>query len=129
MLPVDDASWFSRSPRRSCLLLPDPSARWKALVSANVLSPKAWFIVVNSLMRTTQLLVCSSSRPPSATSASKRAFGLDAPEACCCFVDATRESQSQLLILKNCLYSFEMNLPEPDPFTSNMKQHMLLNTI
>ncbi|OCL14888.1 hypothetical protein AOQ84DRAFT_189457 [Glonium stellatum] len=55
-LPVDDETWFQSNPQRSCFLEKNPINRWKALPKSGNKSPKAWFIVVNSLMRDAQLL-------------------------------------------------------------------------
>ncbi|KAF2837734.1 hypothetical protein M501DRAFT_994955 [Patellaria atrata CBS 101060] len=55
-LPVDDEAWYAGIYRPSCVLAIDPAIRWKQLESSGNQSAKAWFIVVNSLMRSAQLV-------------------------------------------------------------------------
>lgn len=57
LLPVSDDKWFKRSYQTSCFLAPEPNARWKSLVESGNRCAKAWFILVNSVMRNTQVLV------------------------------------------------------------------------
>lgn len=54
MLPVNDECWFKNQVQPSCFLKVDPILRWKALRDSGNLSPKAWFIVINSLMKDAQ---------------------------------------------------------------------------
>ena len=53
MLPVDDESWVRKAQKPSCYLVADPMERFKSLQNCGNQSGKAWFIVANSLMRTT----------------------------------------------------------------------------
>ena len=53
-LPAEDGRWFSNEPQRSCRLETDVVQRWKVLSATENRSPKAWFIVVNSLMKNAQ---------------------------------------------------------------------------
>lgn len=55
-LPIDDELWFANAPVKSCPLDPDPVTAWKKLQAAGNRSPKAWFIVVNALMRCAHVL-------------------------------------------------------------------------
>ncbi|PVH75865.1 hypothetical protein DL98DRAFT_391249, partial [Cadophora sp. DSE1049] len=55
-LPVDDEVWFANSCVRSCKLDPDPAMAWKCLQKSGNTSAKAWFVVVNALMRCAHLL-------------------------------------------------------------------------
>lgn len=57
MLPVPDSCWFNDVYQESCFLAVDCSLRWKHLVRSGNQSAKAWFIVMNSLMRNTQRIV------------------------------------------------------------------------
>jgi hypothetical protein len=57
MLPVPDDCWFREKYQESCFLAEDSSLRWKHLAQSGNRSAKAWFIVVNSLMRNTQRIV------------------------------------------------------------------------
>lgn len=54
MLPVDNESWFRNQVKKSCFLKVDPISRWRALRDSGNLSPKAWYIVINSLMKDAQ---------------------------------------------------------------------------
>lgn len=44
----------SRGPQSSCPLMLNAAERWKPLAAAKTQSPKAWFIVINSLMKDEQ---------------------------------------------------------------------------
>lgn len=55
-LPIDDEVWFASSQAKSCSLSPDPAVAWKSLQASGNNSPKAWFILVNALMRCANLL-------------------------------------------------------------------------
>jgi hypothetical protein len=57
MLPAPDECWFNDKYQESCFLVEDSSLRWKHLAQSGNRSAKAWFIVVNSLMRNTQRIV------------------------------------------------------------------------
>ncbi|KND93288.1 hypothetical protein TOPH_02354, partial [Tolypocladium ophioglossoides CBS 100239] len=54
MLPVEDECWFQNQIRPSCYLDVDPISRWRSLRDSGNQSPKAWFIVINSLMKEAQ---------------------------------------------------------------------------
>lgn len=56
-LPVPDKCWFEGIYQESCFLAPDPCQRWKNMAQVINTSPRAWFIVINSLMHDAQLLV------------------------------------------------------------------------
>lgn len=109
MLPVDDESWLEKKPRASCYLVADPMQRFKSLQNCKNQSAKAWFIVVNSLMRTAYCVSNSQEYfwvPPS--------FEVRTPG---------RQSLSQQQnsaqirnaheILSNCIYCFLVALPHP----------------
>lgn len=53
-LPVEDEKWYRGEPQSSCPLELDVTERWKALIAVKTQSPKAWFIVINSLMKDAQ---------------------------------------------------------------------------
>lgn len=55
-LPIDDHFWFQNQPMPSSFLERDPVQRWKSLQSSNNESPKAWYIIINSLMKDAQNL-------------------------------------------------------------------------
>jgi hypothetical protein len=54
LLPVDNANWFQSRPSPSCFMEAEPNERWKALQDSGNQSPKAWFLVINSLMKAAQ---------------------------------------------------------------------------
>jgi hypothetical protein len=56
LLPIDDESWFRGKPRASCFLELDLTHRWSVIQRSGNLSAKAWFIVINSLMKDAQCI-------------------------------------------------------------------------
>lgn len=56
LLPVDDEDWFRSQPAPSAFMEADPVQRWKALQETGNHSPKAWFLVINSLMKDAQII-------------------------------------------------------------------------
>ncbi|RHZ50597.1 fungal specific transcription factor domain-containing protein [Aspergillus thermomutatus] len=92
-LPVRDEDWFRATARPSCFLERDPIRRWKALESCGNQSAKAWFIVINSLMKEAQRI--SSPRgipgqPPS---------------------DRIDEARQRLEVIANAVRCFQLALP------------------
>ena len=55
-LPISDEKWYNNEELVSCYLSVDPAQRWKELERCGNRSAKAWFIVINSFMRDSQLL-------------------------------------------------------------------------
>ncbi|KIW33911.1 uncharacterized protein PV07_00725 [Cladophialophora immunda] len=53
-LPCEDHNWQQGVPQKSCTLRQDILERYKALEASGNQSPKAWFIVINSLMKDAQ---------------------------------------------------------------------------
>lgn len=56
LLPAEDEKWDKSEPQQSCFLSPNYVERWKLLEKSGNQSPKAWFIIINSLMKDAQLL-------------------------------------------------------------------------
>ncbi|KAJ5540264.1 hypothetical protein N7513_008596 [Penicillium frequentans] len=56
LLPVDNTNWFQSRPASSCFMEAEPNKRWKALQDSGNQSPKAWFLVINSLMKAAQAI-------------------------------------------------------------------------
>jgi hypothetical protein len=54
MLPADDERWHLGVPQSSCFLEVNVMERWKSLATVKSRSPRAWFIVINSLMKDAQ---------------------------------------------------------------------------
>lgn len=95
LLPVDDENWFESKPTRSCFLQQDPILRWKALANSGNQSPKAWFIVINSLMKEAQRI--SSPRGiPSGNGPSS---------------DRMDEARQRLEVIANAVHCFQLALP------------------
>ncbi|KAK4458074.1 hypothetical protein QBC42DRAFT_341255 [Cladorrhinum samala] len=94
MLPVPDSCWFNGVYQESCFLAKDCSRRWKHLSKSGNTSAKAWFIVVNSLMRNTQRIVYPAG-------SAIQAFNEKGAEA----------SRDELSIMANCLYCTVTSLP------------------
>lgn len=97
-LPIDDEIWFANACVRTCPLNPDGALAWKDLEKSGNQSPKAWFIVVNALMRCAHLL----SYPQSYVSNTRHQ-----PSE----MDLTQSAQSGLDILANSLYCISLALP------------------
>ncbi|KAK5245355.1 hypothetical protein LTS06_009224 [Exophiala xenobiotica] len=67
LFPVEDEYWFQCQARPSCFLERDLTHRWKALRDCGNQSPKAWFIVVNSLMKEAQRITSPRGIPDLST--------------------------------------------------------------
>lgn len=93
LLPVDNESWFKRQPQTSCFLEQDPIRRWKALESCGNQSPKAWFIVINSLMKEAQRI----SSPRGIPSRSRS--------------DHIQDARHRLEIIANAVRCFQLAVP------------------
>ncbi|KIM93350.1 hypothetical protein OIDMADRAFT_149740 [Oidiodendron maius Zn] len=129
-LPTDDDLWFRGENHKSCFLDPNPITRWKTLQQCGNQSPKAWFIVVNSLMREAQQLSSSpravlvSSANRNCTSSKEAQFFGRKP-----LLDISRG----LGVIENSLQCFCMALPpslryyrETLEFPSNGSNNSLL---
>jgi hypothetical protein len=53
-LPVRDEDWAKGDPQASCYLELNVSQRWKSLEASHNESPKAWFLVISSLIKDAQ---------------------------------------------------------------------------
>ncbi|KAL4772059.1 hypothetical protein BDW60DRAFT_222689 [Aspergillus nidulans var. acristatus] len=93
LLPVDDEHWFQCQPQESCFFEPDPILRWKVLESCGNQSPKAWFIVINSLMKEAQRISSPRGIPSRSQS------------------DQVGEAHHQLEIIANAIRCFQLALP------------------
>ncbi|KAL2784707.1 hypothetical protein BJX66DRAFT_348133 [Aspergillus keveii] len=94
LLPVEDEYWFSRKPQPSCCFQRDPTRRWKALDASGNESPKAWFIVINSLMKEAQRI------------SSPRGVPGRRPQS-----DTVDEARQRLEIIANAVRCFQLALP------------------
>jgi len=94
MLPVPDSCWFNNKYQESCFLVEDCNLRWKYLARSGNQSAKAWFIVVNSLMRNTQRIVYY---PASSVMQSHR--------------HGETNHNEELDVIANCLYCTVSSIP------------------
>lgn len=95
LLPVDDEHWFECKPTRSCFLQQDPILRWKALANSENQSPKAWFIVINSLMKEAQRISSPRGIPNG-----------NGPSS-----DGIDEARQRLEVIANAVHCFQLALP------------------
>jgi len=95
LLPAPDGAWFSGRYHPSCFLAEDCDLRWKQLSQSGNDSAKAWFIVINSLMRNTQRIVYPAGSAPQALTG--RRLG---------------NNHDELNIMANVLYCTVASLPD-----------------
>lgn len=95
LLPVDDEHWFECKPTHSCFLQQDPILRWKALANSGNQSPKAWFIVINSLMKEAQRISSPRGIPNG-----------NGPSS-----DRMDEARQRLEVIANAVHCFQLALP------------------
>jgi hypothetical protein len=109
-LPTDDDLWLRGEPQSSCFLDPNPINRWKVLQQCGSQSPKAWFIVVNSLMREAQQLSSPRAVYPFGSSTDRSKPNSKTATA---FNRKNCEEISQSLgVLENALQCFSFALPQ-----------------
>lgn len=109
-LPVNDELWFRGQMQKSCLLEQSPINRWKALHRSGNDSPKAWFIVVNSLMREAQMISSPRALPKPGDSCQ---IAIQTAGASHNFDTSFKEKAERLGTLANALRCFSLSLPEP----------------
>jgi hypothetical protein len=109
LLPIEDEYWFQGKPRKSCFLEQDLVQRWKALQESGNHSAKAWYIVINSLMKEAQSISSPRSIPnldlPVERHLSAKS-NKDQQHA-----KAVSEAREKLETLANCVHCFIMALP------------------
>ncbi|KIV98124.1 hypothetical protein PV10_01804 [Exophiala mesophila] len=123
-LPADDDNWTRGEPQQSCKLSLDPVGRYKALEACGNQSPKAWFLIINSLMKEAQKITSpmgldtsfvpdlhvSATATATASDTAKpqdrhgHSYGHRTPSR-------ARESLNQLRIIRNALQCTVMALP------------------
>ncbi|KAJ0420815.1 fungal-specific transcription factor domain-containing protein [Aspergillus carlsbadensis] len=94
LLPVEDEYWFARTPRPSCFFQQDPTRRWQVLERSGNESAKAWFIVINSLMKEAQRI------------SSPRGVPGRRPQS-----DTVDEARQHLEVIANAVRCFQLALP------------------
>ncbi|ERT01683.1 hypothetical protein HMPREF1624_02936 [Sporothrix schenckii ATCC 58251] len=122
LLPVDDTDWFAaarddHSTRtQSCFLELDPVRRWKALQASGNQSPKAWFLVINSLMKDARVISSPrgvrfhddrQARTTKTAPASSPRRKMTRPSG----PSSAQEARQTLEILANCVQCFVLALP------------------
>lgn len=106
LLPVDNANWFSGNPIPSCFMETEPNQRWKTLQESGNQSSKAWFIVINSLMKTAQ----TTADPRGASAVGSP--GHYRPSHRTSTPEAITEIRQKLETLANAVHCFSLALPD-----------------
>jgi hypothetical protein len=101
-LPVDDDRWFNNTGAKSCTLNPDPAVAWKELERSGNQSARAWFIVINALMRCAHIVAFPQVYTSKDYPSGEFSTGIEAIQA----------TQSTLDVLANSLYCMSAALPE-----------------
>ncbi|KAF5563766.1 fungal specific transcription factor [Fusarium phyllophilum] len=114
LLPAPDANWYQDTPDGSCFLEQEPGQRWKALQESGNVSPKAWFIVINSLMKDAQVISCprgvpSVTRPGQRWQQTSKGEGR---QSISYQAENSEESRQKLETLANLVYCLVRVLPE-----------------
>lgn len=112
LLPVEDKHWFSGRVQPSCFMERDPIHRWKALHVSGNRSPKAWFLVINSLMKDAQTISSPRSIPnrtPCHKDHPQRSGLQDGLKRITALSD---EANQKLETLANSVQCFSMVLPD-----------------
>lgn len=102
-LPIEDEFWFANKFFPSCHLVVDPHQRWKLFEKSGNKSGRAWFIVINSLMRSAQSIWGSSRKNPQPISKSK---GVSTPTS-----KSVEEAENEMNTVSDAIYCFTMALP------------------
>lgn len=109
LLPVDDWDWYAKKPYPSCFMERDPLRRWKSLQQSGNQSPKAWFLVINSLMKDAQIISSPRSIPSSQGSLERcESFNRLNTMETKGFMD---EAAKKLELIANAVQCFVMALP------------------
>ncbi|KAH7164971.1 fungal-specific transcription factor domain-containing protein [Fusarium sp. MPI-SDFR-AT-0072] len=114
LLPAPDTNWYQDTPVGSCFLEQEPGQRWKALQESGNVSPKAWFIVINSLMKDAQVISCprgvpSVTRPGQSWQQNPKGEGR---QSISYQAENSEESRQKLETLANSVYCLVRVLPE-----------------
>ncbi|KAE8143229.1 fungal-specific transcription factor domain-containing protein [Aspergillus pseudotamarii] len=107
LLPVDNAHWFSGHPTSSCFMEADINKRWKALQDSGNQSSKAWFLVINSLMKNAQI-ACD---PQGASAIGSQGYHQQMPNSQISTLESAMETRRKLETLANAVRCFTLALP------------------
>ncbi|KAK6067261.1 2,4-dichlorophenol 6-monooxygenase [Seiridium cupressi] len=112
-LPVEDQDWFDEQPRPSCFMDLSPLHRWKSLQACGNESPKAWFLVINSLMKEAQVISSPRSTPRKPSPGDwQQARDNDRNQSSGKRGEFAEESSSKLELLANSMHCFTLSLPK-----------------
>ncbi|KAH6999323.1 fungal-specific transcription factor domain-containing protein [Ilyonectria destructans] len=112
LLPVSDTCWYRCRPAKSCFFEQDPTERWKALQESGNQSPKAWFIVINSLMKDAQIISCPRGVPPMGNSDQHQASNNKMGNSREHHINDVQESRQKLETLANSVHCLVRTLPD-----------------
>lgn len=110
LLPVEDEYWFQCKPRPSCFFERDPVYRWKVLKNSGNQSPKAWYIVINSLMKDAQR-ISSPRGVPGLSLANNRQSSHSADSRDNCHLHGI-DARCRLETIANAVECFRLALPD-----------------
>ncbi|KAK4153435.1 fungal-specific transcription factor domain-containing protein [Chaetomidium leptoderma] len=112
LLPADDADWFHDRPAPSALLERDPVKRWKVLQDSGNGSPKAWYLIISSLMKDAQVITSPRGVPWSQSNQKSRQQEHDRRDRCKVpHLGPVDEARQKLEILANAVQCFVFALP------------------
>jgi hypothetical protein len=112
-LPADDESWFSGTPTSSCPLAIEPQQRWKSLVGTWNRSGRAWFIVINSLMRNAQSVQAKANQRGTEGSATRSRSPTPNRESnSTAAISALQSIQAEMNIISDALLNATRALPK-----------------
>ncbi|KAK5467898.1 hypothetical protein LTS15_000871 [Exophiala xenobiotica] len=112
-LPAEDENWFRGQPQKSCTLRQDFIEKYKFLEASGNESAKAWFIVVNSLMKEAQKITSPigvDKDVPSRGHYSTKPLYMPADDSIR-NSPSCKESLNRLLMIYNALQCTSMTLP------------------
>lgn len=111
-LPIDDKDWFGDVFAPSCCLATDPQQRWKLLEKTGNKGGKAWFIVINSLVRNAQSLSALQSMSSSNSSRARTPSAMVPKDDATPTSKSAKEAEIEMSIISDALRCATMALPE-----------------
>jgi len=113
LLPAEDGRWYQNEPQVSCFLESGLTARCKALQASGNQAAKAWFIVINSIMKEAQAISSpiSIDQAPSASQVPRSHVNHAETEERRAHMANNKEATTRLMTLYNAARYFGMALP------------------
>jgi hypothetical protein len=111
-LPVDDKCWFGDVFTLSCCLATDPQQRWKLLEKTGNKGGKAWFIVINSLMRNAQSVSALQSMSSSNSSRARTPSAMVTKDDAIPISKSAKDAETEMSAISDALRCATMALPE-----------------